>query len=176
MKAKLFQEFFFNGLFGRLFFRSKSAGAQREFLLQKETKSLWNSSNMYLLLPLEKTSSCDPYRINWMGINSCVSAVEILKKSASLGAERFNGKTGNLAPCINGFFETKCNSADFIHLANDLVDTNNLKDMVVLAIHTGKIYSVFKIMGNMTAESPFDGSTDTTPSEYTSFAEYFNKK
>ncbi|KAG6677776.1 endoribonuclease Dicer homolog 3a isoform X1 [Carya illinoinensis] len=176
MKAKLFQEFFFNGLFGRLFFRSKSAGAPREFLLQKETKSLWNTSNMYLLLPLENTSSPEPYRINWMGINSCVSAVEILKKGALLGTERFNGETGNSAPCIDGFLETKCNSADFIHLADNLVDINNLKDIVVLAIHTGKIYSVVKIMSNTSAESPFDGSTDTAPSEYTSFAEYFDKK
>ncbi|XP_059458543.1 endoribonuclease Dicer homolog 3 [Corylus avellana] len=175
IKAKCFQEFFFNGLFGRLLVGSKS-GAQREFLLQKETKSLWSPSKMYLLLPLEEfnTSTPEPCKINWTGINSCISAVEILKKRSVLSA--VPGETVKLSPCRNSSFETECNSDNVVHFANCLVDINNLKDMVVLAIHTGKIYSVVMAVNNTSAESPFDGITGTAPSEYATFAEYFNKK
>lgn len=172
-KAKCFQEFFFNGLFGKLFVGSKSAGTCREFLLQKETKSLWSPSNMYLLLPLEKmnTSSPEPCRINWIGINSCISAVEIMKKSSLLGAEHCNGETGKSSPCTTSSY-----NANVILFSNSLTDINNLKGMVVLAIHTGKIYSVVEVVNNSSAESPFDGNTDTASSGYMTFAEYFNKK
>jgi endoribonuclease Dicer len=175
IKAKCFQEFFFNGLFGRLFVGSKS-GAQREFLLQKETKSLWSPSKMYLLLPLEKfnTSTPEPCLINWTGVNSCASVVEILKKRSVLSAGL--AETVNISPCRNSSFETECNSDNVFHFANCLVDINNLKDMVVLAVHTGKIYSVVMAVNNTSAESPFDGITDTAPPEYATFAEYFNKK
>jgi endoribonuclease Dicer len=154
---------------------SKS-GAKREFLLQKETKSLWSPSKMYLLLPLEEfnTSTPEPCKINWTGINSCVSAVEILKKSSVLSAVR--GETVTLSPCRSSSFETECNNDNVVHFANCLVDINNLKDMVVLAIHTGKIYSVVMAVNNTSAESPFDGITGTAPPEYATFAEYFNKK
>ncbi|KAF6173849.1 hypothetical protein GIB67_039800 [Kingdonia uniflora] len=46
-KARLFQEFFFNGMFGKLFIGSKSSGTPREFLLKREDNSLWSSSNIY---------------------------------------------------------------------------------------------------------------------------------
>ena len=114
---------------------------------------------MYLLLPLEtlNTSSPEPCQINWIGINSCISAVEIMRKSPLLGAEHCNGETGNLSPY-------------------SMADKNNLKDMVVLAIHTGKIYSVVEVVNNTSAESPFDGNTDKASSKYMTFSQYFNKK
>ena len=172
-KAKCFQEFFFNGLFGRLFFGSKSAGTRREFLLKNEARSLWSPSNMYLLLPLEtlNTSSPEPCQINWIGINSCISAVEIMRKSSLLGAEHCNGETGNLSPYRSGTCST-----NVIHFAYSMADTNNLKDMVVLAIHTGKIYSIVEVVNNTSAESPFDGNTDKASSKYMTFSQYFNKK
>ncbi|KAK7853798.1 endoribonuclease dicer like protein 3 [Quercus suber] len=127
---------------------------------------------MYLLLPLEtlNTSSPKPRQINWIGINSCISAVEIMKKSSLLGAEHCNGETGNLSPYRNG----SC-STNVIHFAYSMADTNNLKDMVVLAIHTGKIYSVVEVVNNTSAESPFDGNTDNASSKYMTFSEYFNQ-
>ncbi|KAB1225575.1 hypothetical protein CJ030_MR1G020790 [Morella rubra] len=178
IKAKLFQEFFFNGLFGRLFVGSKSAGTRREFLLRKEAKSLWSPSNMYLLLPLEtlSTSCLEPFRINWMGINSCVSAVEILKRSSLLGAEHCDGETGNLTHSGNSLLETECNSTNVIHFANGLVAINNVKDLVVLAVHTGRIYSVVNFVSNSSADSPFDGNNNDASSENTTFTGYFNKK
>lgn len=128
---------------------------------------------MYLLLPLEKmnTSSPEPCRINWIGINSCISAVEIMKKSSLLGAEHCNGETGKSSPCTTSSY-----NANVIFFSNSLTDINNLKGMVVLAIHTGKIYSVVEVVNNSSAESPFDGNTDTASSGYMTFAEYFNKK
>ncbi|KAF5743147.1 Ribonuclease III putative isoform 1 [Tripterygium wilfordii] len=175
MRARCFQEFFFNGLFGRLFISSKSSGKQREFLLQKETNSLWCTSYMYLLLPLEMLdASHESCGLNWKGVNACTSVVEYLKKKSSVGAEHCNGHGVDPSPCINGLAET--DNKGLIHFANSLVDVNNANCMVVLAIHTGKIYSVVEVMSETSAESPFDGNTDADPPEYASYAEYFNKK
>nr|POF01599.1 endoribonuclease dicer like 3 [Quercus suber] len=48
--------------------------------------------------------------------------------------------------------------------------------MIVLAIHTGKTYSLVEVVNNTSAESPFDGNTDNASSKYMTFSEYFNKK
>ncbi|KAK2645038.1 hypothetical protein Ddye_020233 [Dipteronia dyeriana] len=175
-KAKCFQEFFFNGLFGKLFVKSQSSGTIREFLLQKETKSLWSASNMYLLLPLEtlNSSSQESWRINWNGLDACASVIEFLKKNSFPGAKHCSGYEGNPSPSWTSSSETK--DADSIHFANCSIEANNLKDKVVLAIHTGRIYSIFKVDRDKSAKSPFDGNDDAVPSEYTSFADYFYKK
>ncbi|KAM4077934.1 hypothetical protein ACJW30_12G177800 [Castanea mollissima] len=157
-KAKRFQEFFFNGLYGRLFVGSESAGTNREFLLQHETTLLWSPSCMYLLLPLEtlNTSIHENLRINWTGINSAASVVEFLKKNSFLGSQHCN------------------------------VNVNDLKDMVVLAIHTGRIYSIIEVVSNSSANSHFVGDTSAETSfeqmpngvlsDYNTFTDYFHKK
>ncbi|XP_044463559.1 endoribonuclease Dicer homolog 3-like [Mangifera indica] len=177
-KAKCFQEFFFNGLFGRLFVKSKSSGKNREFLLQRETKSLWNPSNMYLLLPLEilGISGMESWRINWTGINACAAVVESLKENSYLGANHSNGYEGNLSPHRTDSSQKECNIEDIIHFANCSVDAKDLKNRVVLAIHTGRIYSTVEVVCNTSAESPFDGTADGAPSVYTTFTDYFRKK
>ncbi|KAL6213497.1 hypothetical protein ACLB2K_012944 [Fragaria x ananassa] len=158
--AKLFQEFFFNGLFAKLFHQT---GKEREFLLKKETRSLWRQSYMYLVLPLEKLNQS--WGINWSGINSCVSAVEFLKQNVLLGAQHCNGDTRKSLP------STSCSSGSGIfHLADFSVDEKNLKDMVVVAIHNGNVYSVFEVLSDTSAESPFESS------RYSSYADYFHKR
>ncbi|CAL5419477.1 unnamed protein product [Camellia sinensis] len=176
VRAMCFQEFFFNGIFGKLFVRLKSSRGGRKFLLQGE--SLWEPSNMYLLLPLESSnvSSDEPWRINWMGINSCVSVVEFLKENAWLSAEQSSGDRGNSSVHGTNSIESECKATNVIHLANKSIGTKNLREMVVLAIHTGRIYSVLRAVDNTSAESPFDGNSDAIPSSYSSFAEYFSKK
>ncbi|KAL7001835.1 helicase [Sarracenia purpurea var. burkii] len=175
MKAMRFQELFFNGLFAKLFVRSKPS-RERKFLLQAEDEQLWDPSNMYLLLPLESSSVCshESWRINWMAINSCVSVVEYLKKNAWLSSEQSNAKRQNFSHSMNSI-ETGCKSTNVIHLANKSVDLKELREMVVLAIHTGRIYSVLDAIDTTSAESPFDGNSDAK-SSYSSFVEYFNKK
>lgn len=171
VKAKCFQEFFFNGIFGKLFIRSKSEKG-REFLLQTD-KSLWNPSNMYMLLPLESRDnpSHKPWGIDWTGINSCVSEVEFLKKNAWLSAEQSGRNGGNSSLQMTDSIET-----DLIHLANKSVHINNIREMVVLAIHTGKFYSVLDILLDTSAETEFDRNSDEAPSSFSSFADYFHKK
>ncbi|KAH9653047.1 Endoribonuclease Dicer [Citrus sinensis] len=173
-KAKCFQELFFNGLFGKLFVKSKSSGS-REFLLKRETNSLWSPSYMYLLLPLEivNTFGDGSWRINWSGINPCASVVEFIKKKSFLGAAQCNNNGGNSSPCRTSPCKTGCHGMDVIHLANGSVDVKNLKDMVVLAIHTGRIYSIIEIVSNSSAESPFDGNTDD---DSKTFVNYFSEK
>ncbi|GAV80701.1 Helicase_C domain-containing protein/Ribonuclease_3 domain-containing protein/PAZ domain-containing protein/dsRNA_bind domain-containing protein/ResIII domain-containing protein [Cephalotus follicularis] len=171
IKAKCFQEFFFNGLFGRLFCGSKSSSTLRQFLLQNETESLWNQSYMYLLLPIEH----DPLKIKWDAINGCTSVVEYLKKNPLLSVKHCNDAEVNLLPSTNGSSETKFEGS-VIHFANNSFDIDNLKNMVVMAVHTGKIYSIVQVVSNSSAENRFDGTTDAAPSNFTTFREYFNKK
>ncbi|XP_050938034.1 endoribonuclease Dicer homolog 3a isoform X2 [Cucumis melo] len=179
-KAKCFQELFFNALFGRLFIGSKTTGKKRDFLLQKDTNSLWISSNMYLLLPVDlpDDSTHDLWKIHWRAIDSCVSVVEFLKKNSSLDAER-NCGAGAISdswPSRNNSAETGSNAANVIHFANCVLDVHSLKDRVVLAIHTGRIYSIVEVVSNTSAESPFDGNSDKGPPDYITFADYFNKR
>ncbi|XVE97781.1 hypothetical protein REPUB_Repub03eG0048300 [Reevesia pubescens] len=172
MKAKCFQEFFFNGLFGRLFIGSKSSGTPREFLLQNKTRSLWSPSNMYLLLPLEDSSS-NELRINWPGITACTFAVEFLNNNSLLGADGDGGNPLLNHPSSSG---TECRETNIIHFANSSVDLNNLSNLVVIAIHTGRIYSVIELVSNTSADSSFDETVDTVSSEFATFSEYFQKK
>ncbi|KAK3027516.1 hypothetical protein RJ639_040231, partial [Escallonia herrerae] len=169
-KAKFFQELFFNGVFGKLFVGSKSSG-KRELLLQTK-KPLWIPSNIYLLLPLESPNipTYEPWKINWMEVNSCVSVVEFLKKNAWLSAEHSSSTAGSSQHHPTDIMESHSNSINFIHLANKLVHVENIREMVVLAIHTGKIYSVVDAVFDRSAGSPFDDDS------FSSFADYFNKK
>ncbi|XVF35247.1 hypothetical protein REPUB_Repub18cG0129200 [Reevesia pubescens] len=175
MKAKRFQEFFFNGLFGRLFVGSKSSGTPREFLLQNKTSSLWSPSNMYLLLPLED-SSRNELRINWPGMIACTIAAEFLNKNSLLGTEQSDDDGGNPSLNHTGSSLTECKETNIIHFANSSVDVKNLSDMVVMAIHTGRIYSIIELVSDSSANSSFDETVDIVSSEFATFSEYFHKK
>ncbi|KAK8543151.1 hypothetical protein V6N13_136315 [Hibiscus sabdariffa] len=172
MKAKRFQEIFFNGLFGRLFVGSRLSGTSREFLLQKETSSLWHPSNMYLLLPLEDSSS-NELRINWPGITACTFTVQFFNKN-SLSFPNDDGDNPTLNQTDASV--TECKETNVIHFANSSVDVNNLSNIVVLAIHTGRIYSTIELICDKSAESSFNETVDTDSTEFANFSEYFQKK
>nr|WOD55121.1 DICER-like protein 3 [Abelmoschus esculentus] len=166
MKAKRFQEFFFNGLFGKLFVGSKSSGTPREFLLRDKTSSLWSPSHMYLLLPLEDCSTKE-LRINWPAITACTFAADFLNKNSLLGTDDDGSNPSSV---------TDCKKTNMIHFANSLVDIDNLRNMVVLAIHTGRIYCIIEAMSDKTANSSFDEAVDKVSTGFASFSEYFRKK
>lgn len=178
MKARCFHELFFNGLFGKLFVGSRSSGGGRKFLLQSEGESLWDPSNMYLLLPVESSNGCshDAWKINWTGINSCFSVVEYMKENAWLSAKQSDVDTGDSLVDGTDSTENGYKCTNLIHLSNKSVDLKNIRQTVVLAIHTGRVYSVLDVVNNTSAESPFDGNTDANSSSYSSFAVYFHKK
>lgn len=133
---------------------------------------------MYLLLPLElsNTHGEGSWRINWTGINACASLAELLKEKFYLGAKHQNDCGGNMSSYRTSSCETECKDMDKIHLANCSEDAKCLKNMVVLAIHTGKIYSIVEVVSNTSAESPFDGNADDKGSKYSTYKNYFNKK
>ncbi|KAK1367977.1 endoribonuclease Dicer-like [Heracleum sosnowskyi] len=169
-KSMCFQEFFFNGLFGKLFFRSDSKKG-REFLLQADV-SLWNPSNMYLLLPLEfaNNPSQELWEIDWAGIDSCVSEVEFFKKNAWLSAEQ----SGNVIESSkNNGARSDLNCVGNIYFANRSVPISNTKDMVVMSIHTGRFYTVLEVLLDTSAECSFEADSDKA---YSSFIDYFQKK
>ncbi|PRQ25534.1 putative ribonuclease III post-transcriptional gene silencing PAZ-Argonaute family [Rosa chinensis] len=173
-EAMCFQEFFFNGLFGRLFLGSEAKGTERKFLLQTEIKSLWCSSYSYLLLPTEASDSSNKksWNIDWMGICSCANVVEFLRKHYSNGLENFKGGRGNILLSRTGSSMTDCKAENLVQFANSSIDVNDLGDMVVLAIHTGRIYSVIEVVSSISAESPLEENADTASSDYT-YVEYF---
>ncbi|KAI3514025.1 hypothetical protein L1887_12341 [Cichorium endivia] len=141
-KAKCFQEVFFNGIFGKLDVSSE--------------QTLWDPSYLYLLLPLE---SLEPLRINWKAIDSSVSAVDF-----------FKAHDGKSAVKSTDFVMTDSDSTDTVHFANKSVHKDDIKEFVVLATHTGKIYTVIEVLDNETADSPFEGE------RFSSFTDYFGTK
>ncbi|XP_020236555.1 endoribonuclease Dicer homolog 3a isoform X2 [Cajanus cajan] len=177
MKAKCFHELFFNGLFGRLVSRSKSAGGKSEFLLQKDTKSLWNSKLLYLLLPLEKLNdTCgESLQINWFGINSCAAAIEFLRRKFSLVTKDCGDNGTITTPPDTRSSEMECEGTNSIHFANCVLGVNNIKDTIVLAIHTGKIYCILEIVRNLSPESPFDGNKEKSK-EFITFSDYYSER
>uniref|UniRef100_A0A1J3J3H8 Endoribonuclease Dicer-like protein 3 n=1 Tax=Noccaea caerulescens TaxID=107243 RepID=A0A1J3J3H8_NOCCA len=174
VKAKYFQQFFFNGMFGKLFVGSKSEGTKREFLLQTDTSSLWNPSFMFLLLPVEMNDdivSCA--KVDWSAINSCASVVEFMKKNSLLELRVSEENRCNTSSSEEVLVEDENKETNLIHFANASSDKDSLEEIVVVAIHTGRIYSVVEAVKDSSAMSPFE---DDVSSEYTTYAEYFNKK
>nr|XP_011458182.1 PREDICTED: endoribonuclease Dicer homolog 3-like [Fragaria vesca subsp. vesca] len=179
-QAMSFQEFFCNGLFGRLFLGNEPEGTERNFLLQTEIKSLWSSSYSYLLLPTEasENSNTISWNIDWIGICSCAYVVEFLRKHYSNGLQYFKGGRGNISLSRTGSSMTDCSAQNLVNFANSSNDVNNLasnlEDMVVLAIHTGRIYSIVEVVSSISAESPLEENADVASSDYT-YVEYFKK-
>lgn len=168
-KAKCFQELIFNGLFGKLFVKSSE---ERKFLLQKE-ESLWDPSHMYLLLPLESedASSEQALRINWVGIDSSVSTIEFLKQNAWLNFHQPETVDNESSIHMCDSVGTEFNR-DVIHLADRSTTVEGLKEMVVVAIHTGRIYSIVDIVDGTSAFSPFEAAD----AGFSSYADYYHKK
>lgn len=177
MKAKCFHELFFNGLFGRLVFRSKSAGGETEFLLQKDTKSLWRAKHLYLLLPLEKLNGiCEgALQINWHGIDSCASAIEFLRRRYSLVTGDCDDNGIVKSPQDTSSVEMEYVGTNKIHFANCVLDADNIKNTLVLAIHTGKIYCIIDIDSNLFPESSFCGNNEKSK-EHVTYSDYFSKR
>ncbi|XP_020690291.1 endoribonuclease Dicer homolog 3a isoform X2 [Dendrobium catenatum] len=167
-RAKLFQELFFNGLFGKLFKGSKSRGQKREFLLKSESKSMWSSSKMYMLLPLKTSGQQhhDEAHINWDGIDATFSVVEFMSMIYSSGAES-DQLWKNLVPFVSS---NVSDESSIIHLADKLVQVQSVKDLVVMAVHTGKLYTVLDVVTGSSADSSFDAP------EFATFKDYFSKK
>lgn len=113
-----------------------------------------------------------PLKINWAGIDSCVSTVEFLKKNARLNLPQAETIDGNSSARPTDPVNDKFSSV-IIHLADRSTSVDSLKEMVVVAIHTGKIYSILDIVENTSAESPFESNADES---YSSYADYFLKK
>ncbi|CAH9128863.1 unnamed protein product [Cuscuta epithymum] len=172
-KAKRFQEFFFNGLFGKLFTR---ASGERKLIFNME-ESLWEKSYMYLLLPLDTVGhSSERLCIDWNGIHSSVSAVEYLKKNAWLNAELSEANRRNSFLHRNDLDAMDTDSIEQIHMANISVPRNSVRGMVVVAIHSGRIYSILEAVPDSSSRSPFEGSTEEAPSTYSSYDDYFQKR
>uniref|UniRef100_A0A0D3HEX0 Uncharacterized protein n=1 Tax=Oryza barthii TaxID=65489 RepID=A0A0D3HEX0_9ORYZ len=168
-KGKLFQEFFFNGIFGRLFHGSRKSGAQRDFIFKKGHEIQWNTESMYLLLPLRDSSYIqDDLSIHWEAIESCAGAVEELWSS-------YQGDE-NVIPvnCIPE--KRRGGQEEIIHLANKSLHCSSIKDSVVLSLHTGRIYTVLDLILDTTAEDSFDEMCKGKASPFTSFVDYYHQK
>ncbi|GJM92126.1 hypothetical protein PR202_ga08557 [Eleusine coracana subsp. coracana] len=164
-QAKLFQGLLFNALFGKLFTGSKSSKTPREFILANNETLLWNSANVYLLLPLDP--SLDSHRsvcINW-------SVIDVAATTVGLMRSIYSEDKRNLIEILN----PDKSGGDIVHLANKSCKAGDLTNMVVLAFHTGKIYTALEVV-DKSANSTFDGVSDKKEPAFRTFAEYFEKK
>ncbi|XP_062207830.1 endoribonuclease Dicer homolog 3a isoform X2 [Phragmites australis] len=163
-RAKLFQGLLFNGLFGKLFIGSKATNTPREFILKKDDTFLWNNANMYLLLPVDPTlDSHKSVCINW-------SVIDVAATTVGLMRNIYSEDKRNLIQILN----PDNSGGDLIHLANKSCRVGDLTNMVVLALHTGKIYTALDV-ADLSANSTFDGASEKE-SKFRTFAEYFEKK
>ncbi|KAG4112984.1 hypothetical protein ERO13_D13G195300v2 [Gossypium hirsutum] len=151
--AKRFQEIFFNGLFGRLFVGSSRTS--RELLFHSKTSLLWHPFNINEL------------RINWPGITACTLAVEFLTANGNRGNPSLNQTDSSV---------TEHKETNVIHFANRSIDVNNISNIVVLAIHTGRIYSTIELVHDTSAKSSFNDIVDMNSSKFATFSEYCNRK
>lgn len=164
-QAKLFQGLLFNGLFGKLFTGSKSSNTPREFILKEDGAFMWNVANMYLLLPVYPTlDSHDSVCINWSVLDAAATAVRLMR------IIYFEDKMNLLR-----ISDSDQNVGDLIHFANKSCKAHGLRNAVVLAVHTGKIYTALDV-ADLSANSTFDGASDKKESKFRTFAEYFEKK
>lgn len=161
-QSKLFQALLFNGLFGKLFIGSKGSKTPRKFILNKDDVFLWNKENMYLVLPTldSRESVC----INW-------SVIDVAAATVGLMINIYSDGKHNLIDRLNH----EKNGEDLIRLANKSCKADDLRNLVVLAIHTGKIYTVLAV-SDLCANSKFDGTSDKKEAKFRTFAEYFEKK
>ena len=157
----------FNGLFGKLFTGSKLSDDPREFILNKSDAFIWNNANMYLILPMMNPTleSHDISCINWRVIDEAATAVNLMRKIYS-EEDKMN---------IPGILDFDQNDKDLIHLANKSCEAHVLRNMVVLAVHTGKIYTALHV-ADLSANSTFDGVSDKKETEFNTFTEYFENK
>ncbi|KAE8771418.1 endoribonuclease Dicer3a-like [Hordeum vulgare] len=162
-QAKLFQALMFNGLFGKFFTRSKSSNFPREFILNKNDALIWNNANMYLILPIDPTpDSHDISCINWRIIDEAVTAVKLLRTIYSEDKMNIPGLDFNQ------------NDRDIIHLANTSCKAHDLRNVVVLAVHTGRIYTALHV-SDLSANSTFDGVSDKKERKFNTFVKYFEE-
>jgi len=171
-QAKCFHELFFNGAFGRLFKGSKISEVPRQFLLKEDNSSLWNTSYIYMLLPLESTCIQDQeaVRINWKGINDSSSVVDFIR-CRNLSEGNYSSDGGREAALVSeSSVATDCCMSDMIHLANKTLHSQSLKNMVVMAIHTGKLYTIIDVVSGSSTHSPFETA------DFATFSDYFIKK
>ena len=162
-QAKLFQALMFNGLFGKLFTGSKSSNVPWEFILNKNDAFIWNNANMYLILPIDPTlGSHNISCIKWRVIDEAVTAVKLLRKIYS--EDKMN---------IPGILYFDQNDRDLIHFANTSCKAHDLRNVVVLAVHTGRIYTALHV-ADLSASSTFDGVSDNKKErKFNTFTEYF---
>lgn len=167
--------FFINGLFGKLFTGSRSSGVPRRFIRNPDNRCLWSSVNMYLLLPIDasSTSTHEAFSIKWKAIRACIYAARLMMNSHLLGPQNplIHGTT-NSPVSITNSYEPKCKIPDIVHLADKSALLGDIEGTVVFAIHTGKLYVVLGVATGTSADSPFDDPL----AGYMNFSDYFSKK
>ncbi|XP_057825712.2 endoribonuclease Dicer homolog 3 isoform X2 [Cryptomeria japonica] len=164
--AKDFQEIIFNGIYGNL----------RNRKIITETKNLWCSSYMYLLLPLESDKS-GAIGIDWKCIETCAASAREFKLLSTISKENHstividNTKKVPMAGSTHLYSQGE---SEILILARGICESSNLIDKAVVTVHNGMIYQVVSIIHDATAKSPFPSKKDSKP-RYDSYSDYFQK-
>lgn len=130
---------------------------------------------MFLLLPVETgDQASSATTVDWSAINSCACVVDFLKNNSLLELQVGDDENHHCDTSPGQeVLQKKETETNLIHFANASSDKNSIEEIVVVAIHTGRIYSIVEAVKDSSAMSPFE---DEASLEYATYAEYFNKK
>lgn len=167
--AKYFHQTVFNGVFAK--------GLGQDKRSRSKTKKLWVSSNMYFLLPIQEDSFGAFQReanIDWLLIRYFVSGAKLFK--SLFRSEKGTNVTDDFDILLKrSFLQYSVPKEKVISLATGIHRASDLIDKAIIAVHTGRIYIVVRVISDKTSKSPFPQSRDGK-AQYSSYHDYFEKK
>lgn len=179
--AKLFQNIFFNGMFskptasiGEPLKRRRGSGV---LPLSFHRDDLWNSKNMYLILPALCISG------NKFDVSTLKSVREDVRKlekgkSCELEQPKKKRKIPLLEPLNQVLLQgqdTKSQENQLCLAGGNSIPKSELVDAAVLTIHTRKVYHVLGLIDNLTAISKFPEGRDGE-AKFKNYVEFFKLK
>ena len=169
-------------MFAKLLSRDKKSKGLR-FLAESASgmKKPWSSNNIYLVLPVkDHFGACQrEAKIDWELIRYCASGAILLKSFCSSEKSSSSGIRDNFEALLKRNllqYSVRRSQRRSHHLiAGGIYKASHLIDKAIVAVHTGRIYSVVEVIRDKTAKSPFPESKGSKE-KYSSYSDYFEKK
>ena len=166
-------------MFAKLLSRDKKSKGLR-FLAESASgmKKPWSSNNIYLVLPVkDHFGTCQrEAKIDWELIRYCASGAILLKSFCSSEKSSSSGIRDNFEALLKrNLLQYSVRKEEAITLAGGIYKASDLIDKAIVAVHTGRIYSLVEVIRDKTAKSPFPESKGSKE-KYSSYSDYFEKK
>lgn len=130
---------------------------------------------MYFVLPIEGDRFGARRReanIDWQLIRYCATGARVFK-SHFTSEKGISVLDDYEVLMMRNLLQYGVDKEDAIFLATGFHTASELIDNAVVAVHTGRIYSVVKVIRDKTSKSPFP---DPKEDQYSNYCDYFEKK